>query len=318
MARRSNQKLKLLYLSKILLEQTDAQHGLTLSQILTELDKYGIQCGRKCLYDDIEALRVFGIDVCTRRDRYVRYYVASRNFDSAEVKLLFDFIRSCVYLNEKKAEALLKKLFELTGALPPKNDFENSRIGVVRELPNEDAYKNLDVICRAMLEDKKISFKCFDWNPYKQKTLLRNGEVWRVSPWSLENTDGKYRLIAFDEIKNEVVSLFPERLLSVSVSKQKREGRQETERYINSEGSFVNLRLRCDNFMASEVFERFGLGVTVLATREEWFEISVKTEINDALLSWIFMHGAHVRIVSPEQAVARYKDLIEKAQNNID
>ena len=78
MSRRSNQKLKLLYLSKILLDMTDERHGLTLTEILRELSKYGIETGRKSLYDDMEALRVYGYDVHSKRDRYVRYYIKNR------------------------------------------------------------------------------------------------------------------------------------------------------------------------------------------------------------------------------------------------
>ena len=69
MAKQSNQKLKLLYLLKILFEQTDENSGLTIPQMITELAKYNISAARKSLYDDIESLRVFGIDVKVKRDR---------------------------------------------------------------------------------------------------------------------------------------------------------------------------------------------------------------------------------------------------------
>ena len=85
MAKRSNQKLKILYLYKILLENTSEKNGMTLAQILRELQSYGIRAERRSIYDDIEALRVFGIDVRVWRDRYVRYYVAERKFDVAKI-----------------------------------------------------------------------------------------------------------------------------------------------------------------------------------------------------------------------------------------
>ena len=56
MAKKPNQKLKLIYLSRILQERTDAHHGLTLSEITAALKEYGISAERKSLYDDMEVL----------------------------------------------------------------------------------------------------------------------------------------------------------------------------------------------------------------------------------------------------------------------
>lgn len=53
--RSKNQKLKLLYLAKIMQEKTDDTHALTMSEIIAELDKYEIEAGRKSIYDDIAA-----------------------------------------------------------------------------------------------------------------------------------------------------------------------------------------------------------------------------------------------------------------------
>ena len=57
----SHQKLKLLYLLKILLEQTDEEHSLTVPQMIAELSKVGISAERKSIYDDLEYLKLFGI-----------------------------------------------------------------------------------------------------------------------------------------------------------------------------------------------------------------------------------------------------------------
>ena len=58
-----NQKRRLLYLMQILLEQTDENHFLNLSQLMGLLAQHGIDAERKSLYDDMEQLRQFGIDV---------------------------------------------------------------------------------------------------------------------------------------------------------------------------------------------------------------------------------------------------------------
>ncbi len=57
MAKSSNQKMKVLYLWKILTEMTDDNHGMTMKEILTELNRYGITAERKSMYDDFLALK---------------------------------------------------------------------------------------------------------------------------------------------------------------------------------------------------------------------------------------------------------------------
>mgnify|MGYP000866382955 CR=1 FL=1 len=53
----NRQKLKLLYLMRMLEEETDAEQGLTMAQILERLEAQGITAERKGIYRDIEALR---------------------------------------------------------------------------------------------------------------------------------------------------------------------------------------------------------------------------------------------------------------------
>ena len=81
MARTSNQKLKLLYLLKIFMEKTDETHSLTMADIISSLSSYGIKAERKSLYDDIELLRQYGVDIigCSEGKTY-HYHIGNRQF----------------------------------------------------------------------------------------------------------------------------------------------------------------------------------------------------------------------------------------------
>ena len=309
MARRSNQKLKLLYLSKILLEQTDDKHGLTLSQISNELSKYGIEAGRKSLYDDMEALRVYGLDVRTKRDRYVRYYIENREFEKAELMLLCDLISQSGILTEKKSNELLRKLKSL-GAV--NNDSES--VAVPKAL-TEDAYKSLEVICNAISKDKRISFRCFEWNSRKQRILLNGGESFTVSPHKLIFENGKYLLKGFDHTSKTGALFSVDKLLDVALLNKKREV-PRAEYVPSAANEQSNLRLRCDNSSAGDIFERFGINVTILSNRDEYFEVSVKTGLNNEFFAWIFRMGGRVSILAPHEAAEQYeKKLVESIKN---
>ena len=87
MAKSTNQKLKLLYLMQIMLENTDDEHGLSMAEIIDKLAAYDISAERKSIYSDFELLRFYGIDIQReQRDRTVYYYVGARELELAELK----------------------------------------------------------------------------------------------------------------------------------------------------------------------------------------------------------------------------------------
>ena len=110
MPRSSRQKEKLLYLQKIMLEKTDENHALTAAEIMELLSGYGIQTERKALYDDLHVLETFGLDICRTRTSTVRYFVGSRDFEVAELKLLVDAIQSSKFITHSKSLRLIHKL----------------------------------------------------------------------------------------------------------------------------------------------------------------------------------------------------------------
>ncbi len=113
MPKSSGQKLKLLYLRDILLKRTDDNHGMTATEIIDALSEFNIKSERKSLYDDISSLQTYGLDIEKIKSNTTRYYVASRDFELAELKLLVDAIQSSKFITRKKVWSLSKKLRDL-------------------------------------------------------------------------------------------------------------------------------------------------------------------------------------------------------------
>lgn len=78
MAKSRNQKAKILVLEH-LLHETGEDRAVTMQEILEKLAEYGINAERKSIYDDLEALREFGMAVKYRRGRPGGYYLAGQN-----------------------------------------------------------------------------------------------------------------------------------------------------------------------------------------------------------------------------------------------
>ena len=110
-----NQRSKLLYLMKILLDKTDAENPMSINEIITELGKNNICAERKSIYTDFEILKQFGLDIeVSGRSKTTGYYIARRQFEMPDLKLLIEAVQSADFIPEEKGEELISKLSSLT------------------------------------------------------------------------------------------------------------------------------------------------------------------------------------------------------------
>ena len=113
MAKSANQKLKLLYIARLLMRKSDENHLISTAQIIEELSHYGISAERKSIYDDIEALIYFGLDIIQVKGRQGGYYLGERDFELPELKLLVDSVQSSKFITQDKTYDLIRKIENL-------------------------------------------------------------------------------------------------------------------------------------------------------------------------------------------------------------
>ena len=330
MAKQPNQKLKLLYLMKILLARTDSDHAMTLAEISAELAKYDIGAERKSLYDDLEMLKLYGIDVRVKRDRQVRYYVAKHPFSLAELKLLIDAVQASKSITTPKSLDLIRKLEGLgsqyQGALLHEQVYMEHRL----KAANEEIFANVETLYLAISRNRKIRCRYFDWNARKQRMLRKDGQEYRVSPWALTWFDENYYLIAYDSEAGIIKHFRVDKMLEVRVLEEKREGEKafadfDTAIYARQVfgmygGEARNVRIRCDNDLAGVVIDRFGQEVTILSNTDTYFEFSAKVMISPTFFAWVLGFGGKMRIVSPESVAEELqrmaRDVLSAYENN--
>ena len=223
-----NQKLKLLYLAKIMQEQTDDTHALTMPEIIDELAKYDIEAQRKSIYDDLDALDDFGIEILKYQDGFRTYYhCGDRDFEIAELKILVDAIQSSKFISEKKTKELIKKLEKNVSNYDSQMLNREVKVsGRVKNM-NESIYYAIDAIHSGMTENKAIKFKYFSWNVKGEEEYRRDGEFYEVSPWALHFDDERYYLIAYDHDRKEMRHYRVDKMRQVSVTDMKRQGKSE-------------------------------------------------------------------------------------------
>lgn len=320
------QKQKLLYLQKIMLEKTDENHGLTISEIKDALDGYGIKAERKSLYDDIEILQNFGLDICTIRTNTVRYYVGNRDFQIPELKLLVDAIQSSKFITRKKSLELIDKLGHLVseneGTQLRREVYVTNRVKTV----NEHIYYNVDKLHNAISENKKISFQYFKWdldfsNGTKiVKTARKGGAAYRVSPWALCWDDENYYLVAYDSEAEMIKHYRVDKMERIRLLKEERDGSDKYKdfnpaRYAKSVfsmfgGEECEVKLQVDNDFIGIIVDRFGSDIYVVRHDEHSFTVNVHVMLSPQFYAWLFGLGGKVKILSPEKAIIEFKNKI--------
>ena len=318
MPKGTNQKFKLYYLSRIMLEKTDDDHMIDMSEIKTALEAYGVTADRKSLYDDLEALRVLGVDVIGEKvGRNYYYHVGGKQFEIAELKLLVDAIQSSKFITEKKSKELIKKLTDMA------SHYEATQLkrqvvvqGRVKTM-NESIYYFVDDVHRAIAENKKIRFEYMKWNEQKKMVRRKDGS-YTVSPWALTWDDENYYLIAFDEEAGCIKHFRVDKLKSIEVLDELREGKEEFKAFNLAKyakmsfgmfgGKSTKVKIAFDNEMAGVFIDRFGRDISIYpADKKGWSEITVEVAMSDQFLGWIFALGPKVKILSPEEVVDRYR-----------
>ena len=326
MPKSANQKLKLLYLLKILLEYTDEEHPLTISELIEHLSGYDIPAERKSLYSDIELLREYGIDIEAVKSKSYGYYVASRDFELPELKLLVDAVQSSKFITRKKSSELIGKIEAFASRYQAKNLERQVFVANRIKTMNESIYYTVDYIHTAISSDSKIAFRYFEWTAKKEKVLKHDGKEYIISPWALTWDDENYYLVAYDSQAGIIKHYRVDKITNIRILDEKREGAEsfmEFDMAIYSKsvfgmfgGSAEYVSLLCHESLAGVVIDRFGPEIVFLSRENGFFEITVSVVLSSQFYSWVFGFGDRMKILSPEKAQKGFLEQLEKTRKS--
>lgn len=311
MAKSPNQKLKLLYLARYLMQHSDEEHPVSTAQIIEELARNDISAERKSIYDDIEALRNFGVDIIQVKGKNGGYYIGERDFELPELKLLVDSVQSSKFITQDKTYKLIKKIESLAsiydGQLLQRQVFVSNRVKSM----NESIYYTVDVISDAITQNRKIRYQYFEYTVEKERRFRHDGKFYNVSPFALIWDDENYYMLAWDSDAEKMKHYRVDKMFRVSMTEDEREGLEEFRKvdmsaYTKSVfgmfgGNEQKVKLRFSNYLAGAVLDRFGRDTIIIKDGDEHFTVSVSVVVSRQFLAWVFGFGGDAEIISPEE-----------------
>lgn len=319
----SNNKLKILYIMKALLEESDEEHVLSSADLSRILQRYGLSANRKTIYSDIETLREFGLDILQNNGgNQAGYYIGSREFELPELKLLVDAVQVSKFITSKKSEELIEKLEKLASRNDAKQLRRNVFIYNRPKTGNETIYYNVDQVHNAILRDKKISFQYTEWTVKKELISKKDGLEYIISPWALTWDNQNYYLIAYEEETDLIKHYRVDKMRKVQVLMDSRLGKERFQNFDLASfakktfgmygGQDAVVTLLCHNTLAGVMIDRFGRDIMLIPEGEEHFRLSVQISVSPQFFGWITGLGSKVHLVGPENVQRDYCRYLER------
>lgn len=322
MPKSRNQKLKLLCIKDILENYTDDNHKLSTKDIIEKLSECGINAERKSVYDDIECLKYYGLDIITEKTDSNRYYIGERTFELPELKLLVDSVQSSKFLTVKKSATLIKKLEALCSkdqaASLQRQVFVANRVKNM----NESIYITIDEIHNAISDNVKISFKYATYSIDGTQVFRKNGERYMISPYALLLEEQNYYLLGYDSNSGIFKHFRVDKIAEIRISDEPRDGEKDfrqidlgkySKKFFSMfGGEEQSIKLRVDADLIGVIIDRFGKNVFILNKNEDNFEVNVDIAVSPQFFGWVTSFSGKIMILSPQNIVDDYKKHLKK------
>ena len=323
MPKSDNQKLKIFYILDYLEAHSNERTPVRASDLIAMLDRqHNIRCDRKTVYSDIAALQQYGVDIVSLPGKNGGYYIASRNFELPELKLLIDAVQSSRYLTEKKSRELIEKLCSQCNEQDAKLMRRTVLVSGRVKSMNETIYYNVDAIQEAIAQNRQITFRYFDWDfggkrKYREKEYL-------ASPYGLCQDNENCYLLAFSG-RHGITSYRVDRMSDIQLTEDKRIPCPElTGKALHDHanrlfqmysGDALDVKMRFHRSLLNVVIDRFGKDTMLIPDGEDWFVFTVKVAISPMFLSWVLGFGAKAKILYPQSVIDACKDLCREAMS---
>ncbi len=322
MPKSERQKAKLLYVLKLLKEKSDEGHPVTTQEVIDYLDAQGISAERKTVYADIEVLRDFGYDIILNRAKKGGgYYLAQREFELPELKLLVDLVQSSKFITMKKSREFIRKLEGLVSEQEARQLQRQVFVANRIKTENESIYYLVDEIHRAINENRMIAFRYVEMTVDKKERFRKGGDPYRISPWALTWNDDCYYLIAYDHEAGMIKHYRVDRMHTITILSQERKGQEEFRAFDLAAycrktfrmfaGTEENVTLRFQENYSGVVFDRFGRDVQIHKKADRTFTVCVPIMVSSQFFGWLAGLGTGVRIEAPAQVAAQYQEYLD-------
>ncbi len=292
-----------LLLYRLLREETDREHPMSIGTILERLGADGSASARKSIYRDAATLRRNGIEVVFRRGPSGGWYLARHDFTDKESRLMIDAVAVYPWMTEAQRERLLEGLLRQA----PRTVRRTLRRPVARRpvggVPVETVWAVVDRIQTACRAKRALRFR--PMRRHGAAGLVPAGPRRIVSPKALLWSGGRYLLLAWDHREKRFDLFRTDRMDEVVTLELAPQGPEVTDPtalllpFGPTGGRVERVRLRCHVELTEEVLDRFGQDTVLLPAKGDRMDLAALTAVGPALWDWLTVHRTQVEVLGP-------------------
>lgn len=307
------------------MDDSDENHPLSTQQIINKLSKdYNIPAHRTTVGNDIEILMKFGYDICKVESTSNKYFMASRQLETAELKIILDAIIASKFIPESRSAQLVDKILSTLCSSCSRDEMKRNLMVEGRiKTENKSLFYVVDTINTAINKNRKISFKYCRYDKNKEKSYKNNGRAYVFSPYSLVWSGDFYYVVGHSDKHSRLVSFRVDRIAEVPDILWSEEAVPapadfRLEEMVKSSFSmyhsdYCDVILQCTSDVMDAVIERFGLDVDTTPFGEDKFRFKTTVAVSHVFFSWVFGFEGKVEIVGPPIIKQQYKDIVLNA-----
>jgi len=330
MAKRSGQKLKLLYTLDILKKYSDEEHPLNANEIAEKLSLYGIEAERKSIYDDIATLGDYGFDIAKAPSNKGGWFLGERDFEVPEIYLLCDAVKTAKFISAKKTRELISKLNGMLSINDAKKRENSVFFDAQIKCTNEELYYTIDRLSSAIENKKQVKLLYTSRELSDNRQIIKNAKERIINPYALTWQDDHYYLVCNYPRYDNLLHLRVDRINSVEILPHSVRPFSEVSHYRDFfdiadytkrlfgmyTGELQEVEFCCNKRIIEPVLDRFDENIFIKNVTEDSFSFTAKITLSDALVTWIINYGDDIKIKKPEILKDMIKERVTKVLKN--
>lgn len=325
MPKSKGQQLKEVAILDILKNYSDEENPISATQIIEKLSEKGIEVERKAVYRGIDALIDYGYDILFTRTPKAGYCLVDKLFELPEIYLLTDAVQAASFITVKKTRDLVKKLDSMLSEGERRKREKGLYIDNGHKCENEEIFYNIDILSRAINENKKVTLIYSVRKISKDRKITVENREYKVSPYALIWQNEHYYLVANNEKYSNLMHIRLDRARKINITKEKSRHFSEVSIYKDKfdvadysaksfnmySGAPTKIELKCKEEILEQVVDRFSDKIFIRNSESGWFTFSTDVNLSEGLVNWILQFGDSIVVKSPEELGNMLKEKIE-------
>lgn len=307
----------------ILREYSDSEHRLLQQDIIDLLkSNYGMDCERRAVKNNIVSLQEMGYDIVAKQG----YYLNTRDFTDAELRLLIDSIFTSGAISDKDAHSLVKKLERYSNKYFKAHVSHIHSTSSGKNTDNPMVMDSIAIIDEAISKGRQISFSYLQYG-IDFKLHPKRSHKYIVSPYQMISNRGKYYLIAKTEEYENLSHYRLDRIVNVEILKDKNKPIKSihgyesgfnlkdylAEHFYMYSGESIHIKLKTHENLMDNLIDGFGKDFRVVPEGEDEIIVSLKCN-PDTFFYWAMQYGLNIEVLEPESMRERIQSACKEIE----